>query len=250
MADLGIRNAFVPPTALRMLRSVERPRERFALDLRTVAAAGEALGAETLAWGREALGLTINEAYGQTECNLVLASCAQIGVSRPGFIGKAVPGHEVAIIRPDGSVCEVDEEGQIAVRRPDPVMFLGYWRKPEATAEKFIGDWMKTGDQAVQRRRRLCPLRRPRRRRHHLLGLSHRAGRDRGLPAAARGGVARRRRRQAGRAAHRDRQGLRRAQARPCRHAGTRRRASGLRAARGSRPMNIRARSPFATSCR
>lgn len=150
MADLGIRNAFVPPTALRMLRSIERPRERFSLALRTVAAAGEALGAETLAWGREALGLTINEAYGQTECNLVLASCAQIGVSRPDCIGKAVPGHEVAIIRPDGTVCDAGEEGQIAVRRPDPVMFLGYWRNPQATADKFVGDWMKTGDQAVQ----------------------------------------------------------------------------------------------------
>jgi acetyl-CoA synthetase len=150
MADLGIRNAFVPPTALRMLRSIERPRERFALALRTVAAAGEALGAETLAWGREALGLSINEAYGQTECNLVLASCAAIGVSRPGCIGKAVPGHEVAVIRPDGTVCEAGEEGQIAVRRLDPVMFLGYWQNPQATAEKFVGDWMKTGDQAVQ----------------------------------------------------------------------------------------------------
>ncbi|WP_310148667.1 acyl-CoA synthetase [Bosea sp. BE125] len=150
IADLGIRNAFVPPTALRMLRSVDRPRERFALKLRTIASAGEALGAETLAWGREALGLTVNEAYGQTECNLVLASCAAIGVSRPGCIGKAVPGHEVVIIRPDGSICMADEEGQIAVRRPDPVMFLGYWRKPEATAEKFIGDWMTTGDQGVQ----------------------------------------------------------------------------------------------------
>jgi len=150
MAELKIRNAFVPPTALRMLRSVDRPRERFAFELRTVAAAGEALGAETLAWGREALGVTINEAYGQTECNLVLASCAEIGVSRPGSIGKAVPGHEVAVIRPDGSVCEPDEEGQIAVRRPDPVMFLGYWNNPRATADKFVGDWMKTGDQAVQ----------------------------------------------------------------------------------------------------
>jgi acetyl-CoA synthetase len=150
MAEMGIRNAFVPPTALRMLRSVESPRARFDLKLRTVAAAGETLGAETLHWGREALGLTINEAYGQTECNLVLASCAAIGISRPGCIGKAVPGHEVAIIRPDGSVCETGEEGQIAVRRPDPVMFLGYWNRPEATAEKFIGDWMTTGDQGVQ----------------------------------------------------------------------------------------------------
>src|SRR5690606_32194182 len=80
LADLKIRNAFVPPTALRMLRSVENPRQHFAFDLRSVAAAGEALGAPTLDWGKEALGLTINEAYGQTECNLVLGSCASIGV--------------------------------------------------------------------------------------------------------------------------------------------------------------------------
>lgn len=152
LADLRIRNAFVPPTALRMLRSVDAPRRSFAFDLRTVAAAGEALGAPTLEWGRDALGLTVNEAYGQTECNLVLGSCAALGVTRPGFIGKAVPGHEVAIIRPDGSVCEGEEEGQIAVRRPDPVMFLGYWRNPEATEAKFIGDWMTTGDQGVQDR--------------------------------------------------------------------------------------------------
>lgn len=150
MADLGIRNAFIPPTALRMLRSVGKPRDRFDLKLRTVAAAGEALGAETLSWGREALGLTINEAYGQTECNLVMSSCATIGVSRPGYIGKPTPGHEVAIIRPDGSECASDEEGQIAIRQPNPVMFLGYWRRPEATVDKFIGDWMTTGDQAVR----------------------------------------------------------------------------------------------------
>ncbi|MBN9441283.1 AMP-binding protein [Bosea sp. (in: a-proteobacteria)] len=150
MQDLGIRNAFVPPTALRMLRGAGSPQGRFKLNLRTVAAAGEALGAETLEWGREALGLTINEAYGQTECNLVLASSAALGVSRPGAIGKAVPGHEVAIIRPDGTVCAAGEEGQIAVRRPDPVMFLGYWNNPAATVAKFIGDWMTTGDEGVQ----------------------------------------------------------------------------------------------------
>jgi acetyl-CoA synthetase len=147
LQDYGIRNTFVPPTALRMLRAVDNPRGRFDLKLRTVASAGEALGAETLAWGREALGLTINEAYGQTECNLVLGSCAALGLVRPGFIGTAVPGHDVAVIRPDGSRCGPGELGQIAVMRPDPVMFLGYWNRPEATAEKFIGDWMTTGDQ-------------------------------------------------------------------------------------------------------
>ena len=143
---LQVRNAFVPPTALRMLRAVERPGERFRLALRTLASGGESLGAETYDWGRAQLGLTINEFYGQTECNLVIGSCAAIGVSRSGAIGKAIPGHRVAVIRPDGSSCAPDEEGQIAVARPDPVMFLQYWGRPEATRDKFIGDWMTTGD--------------------------------------------------------------------------------------------------------
>jgi acetyl-CoA synthetase len=148
MAEHQVRNIFVPPTALRMLRAVQNPRQRYpGLNLRTVASAGEALGVETLAWGREAFGLTINEAYGQTECNLVLGSCAAIGVVKPGSIGKPIPGHDVAVIRPDGSRCEPGELGQIAVKRPDPVMFLGYWNRPDATRDKFIGDWMTTGDQ-------------------------------------------------------------------------------------------------------
>jgi acetyl-CoA synthetase len=147
MADHGVRNTFVPPTALRMLRAVANPAGRFALRLRTVASGGEALGAETFAWGREALGLSINEFYGQTECNLVLSSCAAIGVAKPGAIGRAVPGHQVAVIREDGTVSEPGELGQIAVLRPDPVMFLSYWNKPGATEAKFIGNWMTTGDQ-------------------------------------------------------------------------------------------------------
>ncbi len=149
IADHGIRNVFIPPTALRMLRTVPNPAGRFDLGLRTVGSGGEALGAETFAWGREALGLTINEFYGQTECNLVLSSCAAIGVAKAGFIGRPVPGHAVGVIREDGSLCAPEELGQIAVRAPDPVMFLEYWNKPGATRAKFVGDWMTTGDQGA-----------------------------------------------------------------------------------------------------
>jgi acetyl-CoA synthetase len=147
MARMNVRNAFVPPTALRMLRSAPRPQA--GIRLRSVGSGGEALGAETYEWGKSALGVTINEFYGQTECNLVLASCAALGVSRAGAIGKPVPGHTVAVIRPDGSQCAPGELGQIAIKRPDPVMFLEYWGKPDATRDKFIGDWMSTGDQGI-----------------------------------------------------------------------------------------------------
>lgn len=147
IARMQVRNSFIPPTALKMLRGVRNIRGRFDIGLRTLGSGGESLGAETFAWGREELQLTINEFYGQTEGNLIVASSGALGINRAGAMGKPVPGHRVAVIRADGSLCEPDELGQIALLRPDPVMFLGYWKKPQATQEKFIGDWMMTGDQ-------------------------------------------------------------------------------------------------------
>ncbi|GHB28443.1 acetyl-CoA synthetase [Pseudovibrio japonicus] len=149
MVRHGVRNAFIPPTALKMMRSVDHRPYKEKLQLRSVCSAGEALGCEAFAWCSEALGVAPNEMYGQTECNLVLGSGAGVGVSRAGAIGKPVPGHDVAVIRPDGSVCELEEQGEIAVRRGTPVMFLGYWKRPDADEGKFLGDWMLTGDQGV-----------------------------------------------------------------------------------------------------
>ena len=146
MQDMDVRNAFIPPTALRLMKTVANPREKYRLNLRTIGSAGESLGRETWEWVRDTLGITINEFYGQTECNIVLGSIGKLGVSRPGPIGKAVPGHVVAIIDADGKEVPRDTVGQVAVRRPDPVMFLGYWKNEKATAEKFVGDWMTTGD--------------------------------------------------------------------------------------------------------
>ena len=147
---MKVRNAFIPPTALRMLKSVPDISRRFRLDFRSVCSAGESLGSETFEWTKHALGVTANEFYGQTECNLVLGSCAGIGVARAGAIGRQVPGHRVAIIDADGRPVAAGNVGQIAVKRHDPVMFLEYWRNPEATEAKFIGDWMTTGNQGIE----------------------------------------------------------------------------------------------------
>ncbi|MBL8583906.1 MAG: AMP-binding protein [Rhizobiaceae bacterium] len=149
MEKMRVRNAFIPPTALRMMKSVPDIRRRFALPLRTIGSAGESLGRETFDWAQAELGLTVNEFYGQTECNAVLSSCGALGIARAGAIGLPVPGHEVAIIDDRGRVMKPGETGQIAIRRPDPVMFLEYWENPEATRQKFVGDWMTTGDQGT-----------------------------------------------------------------------------------------------------
>jgi len=143
MVSERITCMFVPPTALKLLRQAQAPA---GLGLRAVLAGGESLGADLLEWGREALGAPINEGYGQTECNLVLGSCAGSMDVRPGSMGQAMPGHEVAVIDGEGQEVATGELGEIAVRRPDPVMFGEYWRKPAQTAAKFSGDWMRTGD--------------------------------------------------------------------------------------------------------
>jgi len=150
MADFGVRNAFMPPTALKMMRKVDRPRERWNYALRSIGSGGETLGEELLAWGHETFGLTVNEFYGQTECNLVVSNCAGLMPVRPGAMGRAVPGHEVAVVDDAGQPLPARAIGNIAVKRPDPVMFLRYWNNPEATEAKFAGDWLITGDSGFQ----------------------------------------------------------------------------------------------------
>ncbi len=147
IADFQVRNAFLPPTALKMMRAVKDPQTRWTYAMRSVASGGETLGAELLDWGRQTFGLTINEFYGQTECNMIVSSCATVMPPKPGVMGRPVPGHDVAVIDGQGNRLPPGELGLIAVHRPDPVMFLQYWNNPEATAAKFIGDWLVTGDQ-------------------------------------------------------------------------------------------------------
>jgi acetyl-CoA synthetase len=146
IADLQIRNAFLPPTALKMMRAVANPRNRWSYAMRSIASGGEPLGAQILHWGRETFGLTINEFYGQTECNMVISSAGRLMDPKPGRMGRPVPGHRVAVVDATGNPCAPGVLGNIAVRAPDPVMFLGYWKNERATRDKFCGQWLLTGD--------------------------------------------------------------------------------------------------------
>ena len=148
IAKFDVRNAFMPPTALKLMRQVSDPRSRHRFRMRSIGSGGETLGEELLDWGRDVMGLTINEFYGQTECNLIVGCCADIMEIRPGSMGRAIPGHVVDIVDARGNPMATGTVGEIAVQRPDPVMFLEYWQKPGATADKYVGDWLLTGDMA------------------------------------------------------------------------------------------------------
>ena len=151
----GVRNTFLFPTALKMMmKAVPDPRAKYDLDLRSIMSAGEPVGEAVFHWAQEKLGVSINEMFGQTEMNYVVGNCAAKWAPKPGAMGRAYPGHRVAVIDAGGRQLPAGEVGEVAVHRQcngqnDPVIMLEYWNNPVATAEKFIGDgWGLTGDLA------------------------------------------------------------------------------------------------------
>lgn len=145
LARHGVRNALLTPTMLKMMRQLPNA-AALGARLRSITSGSEPVGAELMEWSRRTLGVGINVVFGQTECNMVLVNNQQVMAVKPGSLGRPAPGHRVAIVDEEGRELPAGEQGQIAIRRPDPLMMLGYWNAPEATARKFAGEWMLTGD--------------------------------------------------------------------------------------------------------
>jgi acetyl-CoA synthetase len=180
-----VSHTFLFPTALKaMMKAYPRPSQQFTLKLQACMSAGEAVGDAVFAYCQDELGVTVNEMFGQTEINYVVGNCsmnaaalgrpkqgtapsggsaahavASVGVgwpARPNSMGRAYPGHQVAVIDDAGQICPPGVAGDVAVNRYDihgdldPVFFLGYWRNAAATKKKYTGDWCRTGDLATQ----------------------------------------------------------------------------------------------------
>ena len=166
----AVTHSFLFPTALKaMMKAVPEPARHYRLHLRAVMSAGEAVGDAVFHWSETALGVTVNEMFGQTEINYVVGNCGAYRAAagrrhsawpaKPGSMGRPYPGHRVAVIDDAGQECPRGTAGDVAVHRldvhgqPDPVFFLGYWNNPAATSAKFTGDpassWCRTGDSAI-----------------------------------------------------------------------------------------------------
>jgi acetyl-CoA synthetase len=143
-----VRTTLLTPTMLRVMRQIPDPVKRYGLDLRTIISGGESVGKELHEWSTGALGVPINEMFGQTECNLVLASNGNMMPVKPGSLGRAVPGHVAGIVDDAGQPLPAGTIGNLAFRSPDPVMMLEYWQNPEATRNKYADGWLITGDLA------------------------------------------------------------------------------------------------------
>jgi acetyl-CoA synthetase len=148
MADHGVRNVFLPPTALKLMRQAGV--KHAGVKLRSMLSGGESLGAELLEWVRATFGIDAHEVYGQTECNLVVGNNARLFPIRPGSMGRATPGFDVRIVDEQGEEVPRGERGIVGVRRSNPCAMIEYWKNPEATAKKYAGEFLLTGDLGVQ----------------------------------------------------------------------------------------------------
>jgi len=144
MADHNVRNVFLPPTALKLMR--QSGVKHAGVKLRSIFSGGESLGSELLDWVRATFGIEAHEIYGQTECNLVVGNNSKLFPILPGSMGKATPGFDVRIVNEQGEVLPNGTTGIIGVRQPNPCTMIEYWRNPEATAKKYAGDFLLTGD--------------------------------------------------------------------------------------------------------
>jgi acetyl-CoA synthetase len=165
----SVTHSFLFPTALKaMMKAVPGGVE--GLRLQAIMSAGEAVGDAVFAYCKSALGVTVNEMFGQTEMNYIVGNCGRSvdarGREQPGWparagsMGRAYPGHRIAVIDDAGRELPPGQAGDVAVHRRDvhgdldPVFFLGYWQRDDATRAKFTGDpmnsWCRTGDMAVQ----------------------------------------------------------------------------------------------------
>ena len=153
LAEFPITTWCAPPTALRLMVRQDLSRWRFP-HLRHCVTAGEPLNPEVLHLWRQATGLTLHEAYGQTETVVLIGNFRSLGHPvRPGSMGKAAPGFSVSLL--DEHLREVPpgEEGEVAVRvKPHrPIgLFAGYWHHPGHVSAHFQGDWYLTGDRATR----------------------------------------------------------------------------------------------------
>jgi acetyl-CoA synthetase len=155
MARHGVTNTFLFPTALKMMmKAVPAPKQRYSLKLRAIMSAGEAVGDAVFQWVQDALDITVNEMFGQTEANYLVGNCALYWPARAGSMGKPYPGHRVAVLDDTGQPLGPGQIGEVGLHRcdshgqPDPVIFTGYWHRPDASRDKYRGDWLMTGDLA------------------------------------------------------------------------------------------------------
>jgi fatty-acyl-CoA synthase len=152
VADESISFLGGVPTQLQAL--LEAGPERYdTRSLRFLFGAGAAVPVEQIR-AFESRGIVLKQGFGQTETSILCCLDARDAVRKAGSVGRPVFHADVRVMKQedlDGPpehwrTTEPGETGEIVVR--GPITMLGYWQRPEATAEVMRGEWLRTGDLA------------------------------------------------------------------------------------------------------
>src|SRR6266404_1495920 len=143
----GATVGLYPPTALKTLREIKKPRDKFTkLKLRCIVSGAEPVSPELSRWVDEELKVEFNQGFGQTEANYFIGTCGALEPYKLEPLGKPYPGHRVSVVDIEGNPVKNGDVGEIAIGRESPVVMKEYWKNPEAMKEKFKGEWCVTGD--------------------------------------------------------------------------------------------------------
>ena len=117
--------------------------------LRACISGGAPLPAELKAKFESLTGAVVIEGYGLTESSGVVSCNPYSGLNKLGSIGQPIPGTEVKLLDKEdpGKPAPEGEPGELVFSGPQ--VMCGYWNRPDADAEVFVGKYLRTGDVAT-----------------------------------------------------------------------------------------------------
>ena len=147
-AKYGITTFCAPPTMYRFFIREDLTKYDFST-LQHATIAGEALNPEVFNQFRQATGIGLREAFGQTETTLVIGNLHGME-TKVGSLGKPNPQYKVELMDENGEFCSVGKVGEIVIstEKEVPGLFDCYYLNPDRTAEVRHDGWYHTGDTA------------------------------------------------------------------------------------------------------
>jgi|MDTC01.2.fsa_nt_gb acetyl-CoA synthetase len=148
LEETGITRAFLATAVLRRLAN-EPPADKPKTALRAICTGGDPLPDGFREIVLDLFGVNVNDDYGLTETSHIAAGCSKLYDTPEKAVGRIMPGRTVAIVDEELNPLPRGEVGQIVSSADDPITMLGYWGKPEATAERLVDGWCLTNDRGV-----------------------------------------------------------------------------------------------------
>jgi fatty-acyl-CoA synthase len=144
----GVTITFAAPAMLQMMLDEHDAGPKAFASLRKIAYGAAPISESLLLRSLEVFGCQLAQIYASTEAGSV-AVCLQPSDHRPGSrllqaAGKPCPGNEIKVIDREGNLLPPGEIGQVCIRTP--AHMLGYWNRPEATAQALADGWLHMGD--------------------------------------------------------------------------------------------------------